>query len=392
MFLPFSTRRSANRHVSLHLDEKASRHPPIPRFCLVVLAGLLALLHQSSALCQDATNLSSISGTTRRPRIAVIVPLTGKAAAAGEAVMNGSILANEALSNAVDLTFEDNQLEGARTASITKDLLSSRKIDGLIVYASAPAHVAAPLAEAAGVPMIGLSIDLNVSKGKRWVMTHWASKQRISDLLFSELKKRGLNKVAIVTAQVQGLLEIQDYFVHESPDHKVTIASSYQFLPSDNDFRATISLIKRQAPDAIFVNLYYGQAGLFAKQLAASGTRIQLFSHFVLDDAKEIASAAGNLEGAFFASTAVGDGTFDREYLERFGKHAVVGGIAGYDATLLFARACAHSKNAPLLTSEYLHSVVDFSGKIGTYRALPNNSFDPPGSVRVIRNGSIHDE
>ena len=332
--------------------------------------------------------LAESSGRSR-PVLGVILPLTGHAAAAGEAVKHGIVLANESLSHPLEIRFQDNQLDGTRTASIARQFINVDKVDGLIVYASGPSHVVAPLAESARVPMIGLSVDPRVSKDRKWVMIHWASNQKTADMLYKELKLRHISRVAVVTTQVQGLLDMEGYFLSHAKENGIEITSAQQFLPTDLDFRTPVSALKKQAPQAVFLNLYYGQASAFAKQLNLQGVKPQIFSHFVLDDDKEVENAAGTLDGAFFASTATGDGSFNKSYLNRFGKRAIVGGIASYDITLLFARAISAGQGSPVAVRQFLHTIKNFEGKIGVYDALPDNTFDVPAEVRVIRDGLV---
>ncbi len=341
------------------------------------------------AICAFVSRLEmadAVPTTSRRPVLGVILPLTGRAATAGEAVKNGILLANESLESPLDIRFEDNQLDNARTASIAQQFINVEHVDGLIVYASGPAHVVAPLAESASIPMIAMSVDPRVSKDKAWVMIHWASNQKVADRLFTELKTRSLSRIAVVTTEVQGLLDMENYFLSRAKERGVTITSSQQFLPTEGDFRSAVLALKRQEPDAIFVNLYYGQAGEFAKQLVGRGVRSQLFSQFVLDDDNEVKNSAGALEGAFFASTANGDGSFDERYLKKFGKRAVLGGIASYDITLLFAQAFWNGASREV-AMKLLKSMRNFEGKIGMYDALPDGTFDVPAELKIIKNG-----
>lgn len=352
---------------------------------LRIYSGILFVLIFSLVIqCAEGFALPS---SRSRPVLGVILPLTGKAAAAGEAVKNGILLANEALHEPMDVRFEDNQLDSAKTASIAKHFINVVNVDGLIVYASGPAHVVAPLAESAQIPMIAMSVDPRVSKDKSWVMIHWASNQKVADKLFAELKKRNLSRIAVVTTEVQGLLDMEEYFLGHAKANGVTITSSQQFLPTEVDFRTPVSALKKQNPAAIFINLYYGQASEFAKQLSAQGVRAQLFSQFVLDDEAEIKNGVGSLEGAFFATTAEGDGSFDREYRKQFQKRAVVGGIAAYDITLLFGQVFKHLPDRERAMLE-LREMKMFQGKIGTYGGLPGGTFDVPAEMRVIRDGS----
>ena len=325
----------------------------------------------------------------QRPKLGVILPLTGRAATAGEAVRNGVSMANSDLNDLFEVYFEDNALDGARTVTAANKLIQHNKVDCLLVYASGPSNVVAPIAETSNIPMIGMSVDPNVSKNRNWVMIHWAPVKNTVDRLFEELTNRKLNKVAILSTQSQGVLEIQDYFSKNSAKHGITIAYNEQILPTELDFQTAISILKNRQPQAVFINLYYGQAGIFAKRAADLGLKPQFFGPFILDDDNEIKASAGALDGAFYANTSHGDLTFEKRYIERFGKRPVLGGIGAYDSTLLFSEAIKRSEGTKKSVMKELREMQNFKGAIGTYSALPNNSFDVPVSIRTIAQGRV---
>ena len=346
---------------------------------------LFSILLTTYFLITTACNAEDIF----KPKLGVILPLTGKASTAGEAVRNGLTMSNEAKNNYFDLIFEDNALDSTQSLNAANKLIKEDKVNALIVYASGPSNVVSPVAEAASIPMIGMSVDPKVSKDRKWVMIHWASNKNIADMLFSELKRKNLKKIAVLSTQVQGLLDLENYFLSTANNEGLEIVYSQQVLPNETDFQTQISLIRNKKPDAIFVNLYYGQAGLFANKARHLGLKSQLFSHFIFDDDNELKAANGALEGAFFANTSCGDLSFDNEYKVKFGKRAVLGGIAAYDILTIFHDAFSKANSTPTEIMDYLHNIKDFNGKIGKYSALPSNSFNVPTSIRTIKNNMI---
>ena len=333
-------------------------------------------------------NLLAEEGASK-PKLGIILPLTGKAATAGEAVKNGISMANAAEGGYFDLIFEDNALDGAVTVTAANKLIRDDKVSGLIVYASGPSNVAAPIAESASVPMIGMSVDPKVSKERSWVMIHWASNKNVADKLFDELERRKIHKVAVISSQVQGTLDLENYFLSTAPKRGIEIVFSQQILPTDLDFQTPITMMRSKRPEAIFVNLYYGQAGLFANKASKLGLKSQLFSHFIFDDDNELKSADGALDGAFFANTSCGDLSFEKEYRTKFGKRPVLGGIAAYDIATVFVQAIRNNPTSAKSAMDYIHSLKDFKGRIGIYSALPDNSFDVPTSLRSIKKGNV---
>jgi branched-chain amino acid transport system substrate-binding protein len=331
----------------------------------------------------------SAEETKRKPKLGVILPLTGRASSAGEAVRNGVNMANHDLADFFEVIFEDNSLDGGRTVSAVNKLIQQDQVSALIVYASGPSNVAAPIAEASSIPMIGMSVDLNVARGRDWVMIHWASVKNTVDKLFDELRVRSINRVAILSTQSPGVLEIEAYFLQNAAEKGISVIYKEQFLPTEIDFQTPITVLKNKKPEAIFINLYYGQAGLFANKASKIGLKSQFFGPFILDDESEIKTADGALDGAFFANTSNGDLSFEKRYLTQHGKRPVLGAIGAYDITLLHAEAIKKSDGTKTSVSRELHAIRNFKGKIGTYSALANNSFDVPTSIRKIEHGKV---
>ena len=302
---------------------------------------------------------------------------------------NSITMANDDLGSPFQLIFEDNSLDSARTVTGVRGLINNAAVRALIVYASGPSNAAAPIAEQARIPMIGLSVDPNVSKTRKWVMIHWASNEHVADQLIAELKARRLSRIAVLTTQVQGILDLEQVFFERAKTAGLEIVFHDQVLPTETDFGVLVSKTRASKPHAVFLNFYYGQSGVFALKCAAQKFYPQFFGQFALDDDAEIASSQGALDGAFFANTAPGDLSFDQAYIKRFGKRPSLGGIGAYDATAIFAAAFKDGLGTAESVNHYIHSLNDFSGKIGSYGALNNNSYAVPARIGDIVDGQV---
>lgn len=347
------------------------------------IARILAIL--ISFLAINCTALS----LPKRPVLGLILPLSGKAALAGEAVKNAVEMANSDAGNFFDLRIEDNALDNANTVTSFRKLIEQDKIQAIIVYASGPAIVAAPLAEQAKIPMIAMSVDPAVSRGRDWVMIHWATNKNVTEALLTNAENRGLKRIALVNSETQGLTELREVFRSEAEKRGFSIVFDQSFLPNETDFRTVVTAIKAKAPDAIFLNLYYGQAGIFAQQASSQGMRPSYLSTFVLDNEKEIEAAQGALDGAIFANSASADKEFKDRYQRTVGKSPVVATLGAYDSTSLLISAFRTGGGDAEKSNAALHMMNKFSGKIGTYGSLPNNSFDVPVELKGISAGKI---
>ena len=308
---------------------------------------------------------------------------------AGETVRNSIEMANDDLEKPFELLFEDNALDNARAVTSARNLLKTAGMQSLIVYGSGPSNVVAPLAEQAHIPMIGLSVDPNVSRSRSWVMIHWASNDHVADQLISELKDRRLALVAVVTSQVHGILDLEKVFLDKAKRSGLTVVFNEQVLPSETDFSTMIARLRRSNAQAVFLNLYFGQVGIFARQSVSQGFSPQFFGQFALDNDAEISASGGALNGAFFANTAAGDLSFDQAYMRRFGRLPTLGGISAYDSVSILDRAFKKSPHSIQDINHFIHTLRDFAGKIGDYGALESNSFDVPASIGDIVDGRV---
>lgn len=115
----------------------------------------------------------------------------------------------------------------------------------------------------------------------------------------------------------------------------------------------------------------------------------QFFGPFILDDDNEIQTAGSALDGAFFANTSNGDLSFEKQYIAQHGRRPVLGAIGAYDITAIHAEAIRKSDETKPSIMKQLHTMSNFTGKIGSYSALTNNSFDVPTSIRRIDDGKV---
>ena len=327
------------------------------------------------------------NGFAEIPKIGVILPLSGKGAPAGESVRQGIQMAIESNPGIIEPIFEDGALDGARSISAFHKLNQSDGVIGSIVFASGPSAAVAPLAEVSKVPTVGFSVDSTIPRGKNWMMVFWTSAEEFSSRFISELRHRGVKKVATISTQAQGLMEMERTFSVDAASAGIAEVFRAEFLPGETDFSSAILLLKQKQPEVIFVNLFFGQAGRFAAQARALGLRVPLGSGFIFDDQAEISAAEGALEGAFFVTTAAGDGSFHRDYLSRYGVRPALGAIQGYDLGSLFIQAVRGGSKTRAQLNSALHEVKNYPGKIGNLSATENGSFSVPAATWVIRNG-----
>ena len=316
-------------------------------------------------------------------KIGVVLPLTGGASSNGESVRNSVLLADEAFDTKgqIEFIFEDDQLLPKSTVSAVNKLIAVDSVDGLIVFGSGTSLAVNGIAEAAKVPMIGMSIVDRVVKDKQYVVKHWVTAENESDLINSEIEKHNYKTIAVVTTANDAMLKLRDLFLKNN-SHRVVL--NEEFIPTELNFQTVTAKINTINPEAVYVLLWAPQTGLFSKKLRERGYGKVIFGVHNIEDPNEIAVAAGALDKAWYVTGDDSRGeSYYQDYKNRYGKLPATGGINGYDAAKIMIEG---NKSGNL--NLYLHTVKDFEGAYGKYGATGSNDFSIPAKVKVV-NGNI---
>ena len=323
--------------------------------------------------------LAANSANSEEFSIGVVIPLTGGNSSSGESIRNSIQLADQLYDkeNRVSFRFEDNQFMPGKTVSAVKKLINYDKIDALIVYGSPTSLAVNQLAEAAKVPMVGMSVVERLVENKKFVMKHWVSAQAENLVLTKEVEKRGYKSVAIVSTTNDAMLRLRDLFKQSFTG---TLVFDEEFLPDDLDFRAISTKIANSAVDAVYILLWPPQPGVFAKQLRAAGYGGQLFGTHNIEDPDEVAASKGALHGAWYAT---GDDSaaqvYYAKYENQFGGTPANGGINSFDIAKMMIEGLGTED-----LNRYLHELKNFKGAYGSYNATENNDFMIPATIKVI--------
>lgn len=318
-------------------------------------------------------------------KLGVIVPLTGEAANLGRACQNGLSLAEEAFratagNPSFEVVYEDDANIPAQTLTAYRRL-AQRRMTAIVSLTSGPSLAIAPLAERDQLPLIAIASDPAVSNGRNFSINFWVTPKEEARRLSAELDARGLRSIARATTNQAAMVAIRDAFDGVSP-RRVQVAIDESFDPSVRDFRTFIArLIHRTDIDAVFVNLYLGQAGLFAKQARELGVSLPLVNVEIFDDPAEVASANGALDGQWYVQAEDGVPEFRKLYAQRFAGQTTFGAANCYDALGILLSAAKRNED----TISFLHGLKNYRGMLGQYSANGDNTFSLPATIRTVQ-------
>lgn len=313
-------------------------------------------------------------------RIGAILPLSGDAAAVGEACRNGIEMAlADREKEGVTVLYEDDR--NTPSVSVTAlQKLKQQRVDAILSWSSGPGNALAPLAEQSKLPLLSIATDPEIVRHRRYAVNLWVTPREQARVLIDELTKKGLATIARVSAEQSGMLAMRDAF-DEINDGKITLALDQSFPSDAKDFRSYLTRIAA-APQlkAIFVNLYLGQTGVFARQAREMGITLPLVNIETFEDLNDVRLSNGTLINQWYVQAGDAMSDFERRYRERFPRAAILSAGNCHDGVQLIV----NGSRDPSGIAAYLHNVKEFSGAMGVFSALPDNTFSLPAVVKRV--------
>lgn len=328
-----------------------------------------------------AALLSSGAAEAEPFQLGVILPLSGEAAIYGRACQNGVELALRG-PNAGELqvVYEDDANTPKNTLNAFSKLTTQNGVGGVLIWSSPTANAVAPLADRQRIPIIAIASDAKVVEGRKYAVNLWVTPEQEAETLHEELQRRGIDSVARITSIQDGTISIRNAF-DRVVGKEVKLLLDEEYAADARDYRPFLIKAKaRHDLDAVIVNLFVGQVGLFARQARELGMNLPLIGIETFEDEGQVKLSQGALVGQWYVQADDPSGEFLKLYRERFPEASPVTAANCHDAVLMVADA--HSKGIPL--NQYLHTVRDFNGALGTYSATTDNKFSLPAIVKVV--------
>ncbi len=327
--------------------------------------------------------ISSVSAEDQY-KIGVSLPLTGEGANVGNACKNGITLAREDLpadlKEKITVELQDDGMIPKNTVGVVTRFLNVSKVNALIALTSGCSNAVAPIAESKKTPLIAVATDPQIVKNRTYVFSNWVMPETESKLLSSHIIKQGYKKIAKISA-IHDMYIAMNKTMDEELKGKVDYAFSEEVTSDLKDFKPILIKLKSHKDiDAISVGLWMGQIGIFAKQARELGINLPLLGYEFFEDPDEQKASQGTLVGQYYVNAADAEESFLKRYNQRFPNTANFSAANCYDAVTLFANALKQGKKA----EEYLSSLKDFSGALGTYSATGDHRFTVPAAIKVI--------
>jgi branched-chain amino acid transport system substrate-binding protein len=230
-------------------------------------------------------------------KIGVLMPLTGNAAAAGQASKAAIEVAADIVNNVhpelgnlplaagaglphlggakLDVVFVDHQGNPSLAQQLATRLITEDKVNALMgAYQSSCTFTATPVAERYGIPfMVGDSAALNITtRGFKYVFratpiaTDYA---RTYMRFFADMKKEGksINSIAIANENTDYGTSVADAIEAEAKKNNVLVAIRIPYSASSTDVSAQVLQLKDKKPDVIIFISYTADSILYIKTM-----------------------------------------------------------------------------------------------------------------------------
>lgn len=323
-------------------------------------------------------------------KIGANLEMTGNNATFGSSAANGAKLAIKevnakggVLGKQLTLVVADNKSEAAEAANAMQKLATQDKVVASIAPIASSSVIAAAqvnqdnkilaISPTASNPKVTVNPDTGkvrdflfraafIDPFQGSVMANFASKS---------LKAQ---KAAIYTDNTSDYAKgLSQYFKETFTKNGGAVVAEEAYLQKDTDFKATLTKIKAQNPDVLFVPGYYQEVGMIIKQAREMGITVAILGGDGWDSAKlpEIAGAQA-LNNTFFSNHYSPDDssqavkTFVENYKKEYGQTPDAFAALSYDATMMIIEAMKRANSEdPVKIKDELEKTKDYQAVSG---------------------------
>jgi branched-chain amino acid transport system substrate-binding protein len=243
-------------------------------------------------------------------KIGLYLPMTGPAAAMGQMVWEGVLLAQRlqprVLGQEVKLALVDTRSDKIEAANAVSRLIEKEKVAAIIgEVISSDSLAGVPIAERGGIPNIAPTATNPLVTQNRKFAFRACFVDDLQGRVAARFARENLKaaKAALLIDQAQDYcVTLANYFQEEFKKRGGKIVAVSYIQTGDQDFSAQIAALKAQNPDLIYAPNYYAESALLAKQLRDLGVKAPMLT---ADGAQvpELLSIGGKaVEGMYFTA------------------------------------------------------------------------------------------
>ena len=367
---------------------------------------LAAVLMTGSTACERKSDTTADTGGDIV--IGMYGSLTGDGASFGLSSKDGTELAVDEINAAggvldgrkFKLLIEDDQSKPEEASNAVTKLITQDKVVAVLgEVASRRTLAAAPVAQRYQIPLITpASTNERVTKVGDYIFRVCFidpfQGEVLAKFAFNDLKAR---KVAILKNIAEDYsVGLTDSVTQHFTALGGTVLPPVGYSGADADFKAVLTQIRSEKPDAIFATGYYSEAGIIVRQARELGMKMPILGgDGWVGDA--LANGREALNNTYISNHYSGDNpapivqNFVAAYRKRFNKEPDAIAALAYDAVKVLADAMNRAKSTDGPKVRDALAKADVAGVTGQLKMNPERNVDKPAVVQEVTyaNGQV---
>jgi len=363
----------------------------------LILAGAVAAL---GAACERRSDGGS-TPTTGDIVVGFYGSLTGDGASFGQSSREGAELAVEEVNNAggllsgrkIRMLVEDDQSRPEEASNAVTKLVTQDRVVAVIgEVASRRTLAAAPVAQRYKVPLITpASTNEKVTAVGDYIFRVCFidpfQGEVLAKFAYTDLKAR---RAAILTDITQDYsVGLTAAVTEEFKKAGGTVLPPVSYSSGDADFRAVLTQLRSQKPDAIFATGYYPEAAIIVRQARELGLTVPILGGdgWVGDSLKNGREA---LKNTYISNHYSGDNpdpvvqNFVKSYRAKFNKEPDSIAALGYDSIKVLADAIARAGSTEGARVRDMLASGDVAGVTGRLKMNAQRNVDKPAVIQEV--------
>lgn len=340
-------------------------------------------------------------------KVGEFASLTGSEAAFGQSSHKGTLLAIDeinagggVLGKKLELIYEDNQSKQGESATIVKKLISRDHVVAVLgEVASGRSLEAARICQDNKIPQISpSSTNPKVTETGDYIFrvcfTDPFQGKLLADFGRDTLKAK---RVAILSDVASAYsVGLADYFKQPFTAAGGVIVADQKYASHDKDFKAQLTAIKAENPDAIFVPGYYTEVGLIVLQARQLGITVPMFGGDGWE-AQELIQIAGDaLKNTYYSThfSPLKDTPEVRKFVNAFqakfnGEIPDAMAALGYDSALVLADAIKRAGTTDSAKLRDALAATDLQGATGRTKIDEHRDAPKAAVIITVENGKF---
>ncbi|MFC1516370.1 ABC transporter substrate-binding protein [Thermodesulfobacteriota bacterium] len=376
---------------------------------------------------ENAQLKEQIADLTKKPaeltgtyKVGAIFSVTGRTSFLGDPEKKTAEMIAEQINAAggingkkLELIVYDTEGDSTKANLALKKLITQDKVSVVIGPSLSGTSMAVlPVAEQNKTPLVSCAASYkivhNAETGKPypWVFKTPQTDTMAVAAIYTHLKKRGINKIAIMSVTSGFGASGRGELIRLAPDYGMKIVADEKYGPKDTDMTAQLTKVKGVAPQAI-VNWSVGptQVTVLRNWKDLGMTSIPFYQSHGFGSRKNIELAAGAAEGVLcplgacniatlltpYDAQYVATNKYMKDYMAKYNEPLSSFGGHAWDALYMVAKALEAVGDDKAKIRDYLeNNIKGFVGQHGvfTYTADDHNGLDKAAfSMVVVKDG-----